>query len=216
MSSEIINNNNVLYLPISELINIYNIDVRTTTNSAVVLSLHKALTTTNTAKNISLKQDKSGFSKTIEKLDKGTELVVLENNTEDNWMKVLTYECKIGYIKIKDAEEVKQIRSDMEESDFVSKEPDIQNAIELNNKKLTTDTIKDFSSRKIIVQDIISKMISSEKYTVNINLDKVEIDEKMLERFIIELIPRLKEIGGSIVITNNNILTSEFLEENNL
>ena len=36
------------------------------------------------------------------------------------------------------------------------------------------------------------------------NLDGVNIEVQYLERFIIELIPRLKEIGGGVVISNNN------------
>ena len=47
-------------------------------------------------------------------------------------------------------------------------------------------------------------------------MHKVQCEQEYLERFIIELIPRLKEIGGKLIISNNSILDSTFLEKNNL
>ena len=62
----------------------------------------------------------------------------------------------------------------------------------------------------------ISDIISKGKFTVNLNLEDVEVVQEKLERFIIEFTPRLKEIGGSIVVTNNNILDNGFLAQNGL
>lgn len=204
------------YIPISEISKIYNIDVWTTENSAVIASCYKELITINTAKKVSLKQDTSFFSSTLQKLENGKELIFVENADKTGWIKVLTHEGKIGYVKEKDVGDKENIRTNMNESDFSSKSADANNAIELNKKLITHDNIKDFSSRKKTVEDTISNIISKYKYTVNINLKDVDAEAKLLERFIIELIPRLKEIGGSVIITNNSILSSTFINENNL
>lgn len=205
-----------MLIPVSEMTNIYNIEVKTTKNSAVVLSLYKELTTVTTTKKVSLKENAGTFAKTIKKLEKNQELVFIENAEKNGWLKVLTYEGDIGYIREKDVGEKKQTRIDMKDSDFTSKSPDLDNSIEVNSKTLTSDNLKDFSSRKKVIDDTISKAVSKEKYTVNLNLNKVEVEENLLERLVIEMLPRLKEIGGSIGVTNNAILNSSFLNENNL
>lgn len=208
---------NILYIPVSEINNIYNIEVRCTDNSAVVLSLYKALTTVSANKNISIKEDTGFFAKTIQNIEKGQELVFIENAENDKWYKVMTYEGNIGFVSRKDVSEKKQIRINMDDSDFTSKEPDLDNAIELTYKSINTDNMKDFSSRKKIVEDTISSIISKEKYTVKLNFNKVEVENKYLERFIIELIPRLKEIGSNLVVINNeDILSEKFLKSMNL
>lgn len=208
---------NIVYIPASEITNIYNIEVKCTENSAVVLSLYKALTTVSANKNISLKEDTGLFSKSLQKIEKGQELVFIENADNNAWYKVLTYEGNIGFVKIKEVSEKKQIRINMEDSDFSSKEPDLDNSIELTYRSLKTDNLKDFSSRKKIVDDTISSIISKEKYTVKLNHSKVEVESKYLERFIIELIPRLKEIGASLAVVNNeDILNEKFLRDMNL
>ena len=208
---------NVVYLPVSEITNIYNIEVKNTENTAVILSLYKALTTVSAKKNISLKEDTGLFSKTIQQIEKGQEIVFIENAEKNGWYKVMTYEGNIGLVKSNEVSEKKQIRIDMDDSDFTSKEPDLENAIELTYRSLKTDNMKDFSSRKKIVEDTISSILSKEKYTVKLNLNKVEVESNLLERFIIELIPRLKEIGASLAIINNDeLLSDKFLQSMNL
>ena len=208
---------NVVYLPVSEITNIYNIEVKNTENTAVILSLYKALTTVSAKKNIALKEDTGLFSKTIQQIEKGQEIVFIENAEKNGWYKVMTYEGNIGLVKSNEVSEKKQIRIDMDDSDFTSKEPDLENAIELTYRSLKTDNMKDFSSRKKIVEDTISSILSKEKYTVKLNLNKVEVESNLLERFIIELIPRLKEIGASLAIINNDeLLSDKFLQSMNL
>ncbi len=212
----VINYGTGYYIPISEITNIYNIDVWTTQNSAVIASCYKELTTVKTTKKVSLKKDTSFFSSTLQKLEKEKELIFIENAEKKGWVKVLTYEGKIGYIKEKNIGEKQKQRNSMEKEDFSSKVADANNAIEINEKVITLDNMSNFDNRKKATQDIISNVISKEKYTINLNLQNVNVEAKLLERFIIELIPRLKEIGGSIIITNNNILSNEFVSDNNL
>ncbi len=121
-----------------------------------------------------------------------------------------------GYIKTKKISEKEVKRTSMLEEDFTSKVSDISSAIEIKNDVLNSENLNDFTKRKEAISKIISDIISKEKFTVNLNLENVEVQKEKLERFVIELIPRLKEVGGSIVITNNNILSSSFLGQNEL
>lgn len=104
----------------------------------------------------------------------------------------------------------------MEETQETLKTEDSSNAIEIKNDILTKEALNNFNERKKIVQKIISQIIEKENFTVNINLQDSIIEKEKLERFIIELMPRLREIGGKLIITNNAILNNTFLEENDL
>ena len=120
---------------------------------------------------------------------------------------------KFGYIKTKKLGEKENVRSDLFEEELSLGTPDPTNAIELNSLKINNDNLKDFSVRKNLIDEVITNIVKDNKLTVVINLSDVNIEKNYLERLIIELIPRLKEIGGALQITNNNILNSEFLNK---
>lgn len=121
-----------------------------------------------------------------------------------------------GYIKTKKLKDKEVKRTSMREDDFTSNVSDISSAIEIKKNVLTHENLNDFTKRKEAISKIISDIISKGKFTVNLNLEDVEVVQEKLERFIIEFTPRLKEIGGSIVVTNNNILDNGFLAQNGL
>ena len=104
----------------------------------------------------------------------------------------------------------------MSDDDFFSGTGDLSNSIEVNKTSLSSEKINNFNNRKKVVENIISDIIKKNKFTVNINLQDVNAQKEYLERFIIELIPRIKEIGGKVMLTNNNILDSDFVNENKL
>lgn len=216
LSSGVIQYDIGYYVPISEITNVYNIEIFTTQNVGIISSLYKEFITATTSKKVSLKENPSIFSSTIQGLDKNEEVIYIGTAEKAGWIKVLTYEGNIGYIKENKIGEKIYNRKNMEESDFTANTANIDNSIEITKKTLTADNLNDFTSRKKVVEDIVSKAIAQEKYTINLNLKDVNIEEEKIERFVIELIPRLKEIGGNVLITNNDILSETFLNENNV
>ena len=125
---------------------------------------------------------------------------------------ILSHNIIKEYVKNKNVTDKEYKRISMNDIESLPDVSDISNAIEITKNDL--DNITVFDTRKDVVEKIISKIIEEEKFIVNINLEGIEIEEKYLERFIVELKPRLKEIGANIVITNNRILSDKFLEEN--
>lgn len=216
INAGIMNYNGEYFIPISEMTNIYNLEVKVAEKKAIVSSLYKELYTANTLKEVSLKKEPGIFKKTLQKLDEGTELIFIEEVEKEGWIKVLTYEGNIGYIEKKNLSEKNLVRTDMPDSNFTASQPDIENSIELEKSKLDYEQIKDFSARKTLIENTIKDIIDKEKFTVNINLKGVSVDTNLLERLIIELIPRLREIGVRIAITNNGSLTENFINENKL
>ena len=82
------------YMPITELSKIYNIESLVTEKTAVISSLNNELITLKPTKKIKLKEEMSGFSRTLKKLDEGEELIFIEEAEKKNWLKVLTYDRK--------------------------------------------------------------------------------------------------------------------------
>ena len=120
-----------------------------------------------------------------------------------------------GYIEKKNLSEKTSKRTDMA-IDSVSNIGNIEDSIEINSSKITTENMSNFDLRKAVVEEVIGDILSNGKFTVNINLGGVSVEKNQIERFILELLPRLREIGGKVVITNNNILDNSFLKDNKL
>ncbi len=124
--------------------------------------------------------------------------------------------ARYGYVKTKNLTEIETKRSDFTESDISLGKVNLENAIEFNNEKLNSETLHNFDSRKAVVDEIILNILKDDKFTVVLDLGAVSVPKDKMERFIIELIPRLKEIGAGLEIKNNNILSSDFLSKNGI
>lgn len=203
-------------LPVSELTKVYNIEVFGTEKSAIIYSLYDEFVTIKTAKKTSLKEDTSGFSKTIKKLGQDEELIYIGEAEKKGWIKVLSYDGKVGYIKTNKVSDKENKRTSMDEMNKSIKTDNLEEAIKISNASLKAEKLNNFTGRREIIKKVISDMISKEKYVVNLDLKDVNVEREKLERFVTELIPRLREIGGTIGITNNNILSSEFLQNHGL
>lgn len=106
---------NELYLPFSELKNVYNIDVNYVkdTNILTIDSLDKEQKKANASKDIFVKYQPTVFSKTVDKVKKGNSVIVIEQ-LENGWNKVRTSLGQIGYTK--DITNLYTVREDMEQT----------------------------------------------------------------------------------------------------
>lgn len=77
LSAGILNYGDEFYLPVSVMTNIYNLEAFTSENSAIIASLYEEFATVNTTSKVSIKEKTSGFSKTVKKVSKDTELIYI-------------------------------------------------------------------------------------------------------------------------------------------
>ena len=75
-------------------------------------SLTKKLIKADVSKRCSVKYQTTGFSKTVDKLEKADKVVVIEH-LENNWTKIRTRNGKIGYIKTNVLQNEIHIRDDI-------------------------------------------------------------------------------------------------------
>ena len=93
-----IKQNEEIYLPISEMTEVYDIELRNTEAGIVIDSLAREQITAHVNKNVKVKWKKDSFSKTLDKLNKGDKLIVISKD-EKGWSKVRTDNGYIGYVK---------------------------------------------------------------------------------------------------------------------
>ena len=181
-----------IYLPISEMEDVYDIDFNEIGNNIIIDYYSDELIKAYTNKKVKVKSEKSGFSQTIEKIKKGNWLVYISE--EDGWSKVRTQNGNLGYVKTKYL------------TNYVTERQKMQTEATLNDAKRTLEkTIKEqdistYSKRKKIINDIFIEAVNKNYNLVNIKFGQDE--NEYIERFKIEIKPILKECGINVEFSN--------------
>lgn len=104
---------NEFYLPFSELNDIYNVEIKYNKKSNILTvdSLNREQKKANASKDVSVKYKPTIFSKTIDKIEKGDSVIVIESK-DNGWYKIRTKLGKIGYTK--DITNVYSVREEIE------------------------------------------------------------------------------------------------------
>lgn len=104
---------NNFYLPFSEIKDVYNVDVVYNKDSKIITidSLNKEMKKGNASNDIGIKYKPTIFSKTLDNVKKGDNLVVIEE-LQSGWKKVRTSKGYIGYTK--DVTNVYTLRENLE------------------------------------------------------------------------------------------------------
>ena len=205
LSEPVIIKNNITYLPISELENVYNIkvDYLEENNIVIIDFLEDEQIQALASKNINVKWLKNKFSKNVDKLQKGESTIIIKQ--ENEWTKVLTNKGKIGYIKTNNLKQNYTVREKMTLNNTINNESEILN-ITLSNY---TNNISTYEERLKIIEDILNKSLSEEKTGICINVD---IQNEETDKFLIEIIPRLKEIGIKVSLQNQETINKKILD----
>ena len=118
----LLNRDGTIYLPITDLTDIYNIEVNYSAKSNIVTidSLNRKFVQALSSKNMSVKYLPTIFSKTVDKLERGDTIVLVQdrenggNVVEEDWIKVRTKNGEIGYVKLDDITDENTVREDLD------------------------------------------------------------------------------------------------------
>ena len=96
----VINNNDTIYIPISEMTDIYNIEIKNISSSKVVTidSKDRELKRATLTSNSTVKSSTNFIAKTVDKVKKG-ENVYLISSENNGWSKIRTENGKLGFVK---------------------------------------------------------------------------------------------------------------------
>lgn len=245
-----------VYIPISGLLESLNIELNyyTDTNIVTVDTLSKEQIQATATKNLSVKSIKDTFSRTVAKIKKDEQVIVIEKDDEKGWTEIRTSNGIIGYVKSKDLTNETIVRTEVTnipqiegkvnmvwepfytdiDTNYIedlnvfspmmfeleelgkgniienvsSNKLDYINWAKSNNYKVwamvTNHSMIETTSEILNSYDLRNRTINNilelaQKYDVNgINLDfehMYEEDKDMFTQFVVELYPRLKELG---------------------
>ena len=127
LTAEIKKVDNEIYLPFLELEDIY--DVKTyyyaETNTVVLESKNKTKETAKSKEKNSVKSNPTFFSRTVDKIEKGEEIVIVPINSNENeqnnngYIKVRTNRGKLGYIKENSIQDKTNIKMQVVENEQI-------------------------------------------------------------------------------------------------
>lgn len=104
----------VIYLPISEMQEVYGIELSITEKNVVLDSLSRKQVKAYAKSNISVKWKADIFSKTVDKVKKGDILIAIEEN-DKGWTRVRTENGEVGYVKTSKLTNYTTVREDLVE-----------------------------------------------------------------------------------------------------
>ena len=117
----LLNRDGEIYLPLTDLTDIYNIEVNYSAESNIITidSLNRKFVQALSSKDMSVKYLPTVFSKTVDKVERGDTFVLVQdrenggNVVEDNWIKVRTKKGEIGYVKLENITDENTVREDL-------------------------------------------------------------------------------------------------------
>lgn len=119
INAHAIKENDVVYIPISEMTDVYNIEINNIESTKVITidSLEREKLKATTKSKLSVKSKRESFSRTVDKVEDNASLIVIKNNgatSEKGWTKVRTSNGKIGYVKTSKLNEIITTRQAVE------------------------------------------------------------------------------------------------------
>lgn len=104
----------IVYLPISEMLEVYNVELVNIeeTKTITLDSLDRKQVKANVKSKVTVKNNDEILSKTADKIQKGSEVIVIDDIEGENWVKVRTENGKIGYIKTNKLENITIVREE--------------------------------------------------------------------------------------------------------
>ncbi|MBR3697167.1 MAG: hypothetical protein IKM97_02710 [Clostridia bacterium] len=92
------------------------------------------------------------------------------------------------------------------------KENNIEVWATLSNNSEVSNSLRTYTDRNKVINDLYYILVEYEFQGVNINFEKID-DVNSFNRFIIELAPKLKELGLKVAITTNKNIDTEKLKD---
>ena len=248
MIDSVIKIDDSFYLPIYDLIMIYNINVKYIPNTkrVIIENLNKGIISAMAEEETSIKFRPRRLSKNIGTLTEG-ETVYCFHTTSKGWRKIRTQNGIIGYIKANKLGSEYIIRQDMEkrgEAKVISKSNYSNETLMLENEKIEikniiyndedenekqnnseklgvvkntllekqiNDTLDDYKTRTNLIDSLVKKTINYNLKGLIIDFNKIN-NSFAMQRFIIELTPKLREVGiNTCLVLNANMQKDDYI-----
>lgn len=120
INNTLLQKDNKIYMPMTDLTQIYNIEIKYSSNSNIVTidSLNRKFVKATSSKKMGIKYKPTIFSKNLDKVERGDTLILVQNEkgenvVNDGWIMVRSVNGEIGYVKEKDISNQSIVREDL-------------------------------------------------------------------------------------------------------
>ena len=112
----VLEKDNTYYIPFSALDNIYNVKTTYIEGKDIVTvdSLDRKFIVADSNKDSKIKQERTDISRTVDKVKRGDNLIVVPDSSKDGWVRVRTENGKLGYVREKNITNQTTVRENME------------------------------------------------------------------------------------------------------
>lgn len=226
IKGKVICRDGVYYFPISELADVYNLEVDylPDTNKLNIEKLSEEKVTAIVNRDTELKYKMTGISKNVEKLSQG-ETVTVMDASDKKWIKVKTKDYQVGYVKKSKLLDFTKARNDLELANEEFSDFDLKNdiVIEINDTAYENfdERISSYENRTELAKKLTSKVskeistnpdVASKKIGLKIDMTSVSNIENYY-RFLKELKAYVNANGCFLIIVNNSNLDSNIVND---
>lgn len=229
-----------IYIPIKEMEEVYNIEVKYVKTADVVIidKLNEGMIKAEANEKTTIRYKPRSLSKDVGTLEEG-KIVSAFYTTSKGWRLIRTEDGIVGYVKANTLTNEYIVRKDMEQkiqTKTISSNTSDGTILDIEGEKIIVKDLLEMTAEGILLKNTTDSNINAEVWAnltiQNIDLSSYEnrtkiikniasisrrneiqginvilTDNKDLERFVIELAPKLNEVG---IITN--IVTSENID----
>ena len=121
INHKVIEKDGKIYIPITDLADIYNIEIKYSSDSNIITidSLNRKFVQVTSSKKMGVKYKPTTFSKNVDKVERGDTLILAldkegKEQVVDGWIKVRTENGELGYVKQKDISNEETVREALE------------------------------------------------------------------------------------------------------
>ena len=127
ISAHALKGNDAVYMPISEMQDVYNIELKNIEDTKVITidSLDREQISADTKSKMSIKSKGRFFSKTVDKVQKGETVILVDNGQDSGWTKIRTQKGKVGYVKANKLTDITTIREAKERTKQITGKVDM-------------------------------------------------------------------------------------------
>lgn len=127
ISAHALKYNDIVYMPISEMLDVYNIELKNIEDTKVITidSLDREQINADTKSKISLRSKGRFFSKIVDKVQKGETVILVDNGQDSGWAKIRTQKGKVGYVKANKLTDITTIREAKERTKQITGKVDM-------------------------------------------------------------------------------------------
>ena len=127
ISAHALKDNDIVYMPISEMQDVYNIELKNIEDTKVITidSLDREQISADTKSKISIRSKSRFFSKTVDKVQKGETVILVDEGQYSGWAKIRTQKGKVGYVKANKLTDITTIREAKERTKQITGKVDM-------------------------------------------------------------------------------------------